>query len=111
MILDSLKTSFGSLNLTFETNKTVNYLDLKISLDNLTSHLDFSMYFKATNTFSYLKIDSNHPSYIFKNLTKSLLIRVRRICTKLNNYILYASLISKQLILRGYVKNDVDKIF
>ena len=111
LILESLKNSFGSLNLTFEMGKSVKYLDLEISIDKLTSYLDFSMYFKPTNTFSYLHIESNHPKYIFNNLVKSLLIRARRICSKINNFIYFASTISKQLISRGYNKNLIDKIF
>ena len=111
LILESLKNSFGSLNLTFEMGKSVKYLDLEISIDKLTSYLDFSMHFKPTNTFSYLHIESNHPKYIFNNLVKSLLIRARRICSKINNFIYFASTISKQLISRGYNKNLIDKIF
>ena len=109
--IDSLKNSFGSLRLTFEVNDKVKYLDLEIKRDDLTSYLDFSMYFKPTNTFSYLKIDSNHPKYIFKNLIKSLLIRVRRICSKFSNFIIFASKISFQLVSRGYSRTTIDKIF
>jgi hypothetical protein len=69
------------------------------------------MYFKPTNTFSYLLIDSNHPKYIFCNLIKSLLIRARRICSRLNKFIYFANVIGEQLISRGYNKTKIDKIF
>ena len=69
------------------------------------------MYFKPTNTFSYLHISSNHPKFIFSNLIKSLFIRAKRICSKLIKYIYFGSVISDQLISRGYERNLIDKIF
>jgi 6-pyruvoyl-tetrahydropterin synthase len=110
-LIDTLKTAFGKLELTIETNKIVKFLDLEICIDELTSNLDFSMYFKPTNTFSYLLTMSNHPKYIFSNLIKSLLIRARRICTRLNKFIYFGNVISEQLISRGYERVKIDKIF
>ena len=109
--LNSLKTAFGSLKLTFEIDKSVKFLDLEITRNSITSYLDFSMYFKPTNTFSYLQTSSNHPNYIFKNLIKSLLIRVRRICSRLSDFLFFSSTIGKQLLSRGYDKFLIDKIF
>ena len=43
--IDSLKTAFGSLKLTFDINKSAKFLDLEITRNSLTSYLDFSMYF------------------------------------------------------------------
>jgi hypothetical protein len=87
IVLESLKKSFGDLELTFNIEKIVNYLDLEITRNDVTSYLDFSLYFKPTNTFSYLHISSNHPKYIFSNLAKSLFIRGKRICSKLIKFI------------------------
>ena len=110
-LIDSLKNAFGRLKLTFEKGEIIKFLDLEITRDNITTNLDFSMYFKPTNTFSYLQIESNHPKHIFNNLAKSLLIRAKRICSKFNNYIFFASTIFKQLISRGYNSSLLDKIF
>ena len=77
-----MSTAFGSLKLNIITGKIVNFLDLNISIDFNSNFLDFDIYYKPTNTFSYLFISSNHPTYIFKNIIKSLFIRLRRICTK-----------------------------
>ena len=108
IVLDSLKTTFGDLDLTFNIEKTVNYLDLELTKNDLTSYLDFSLYFKPTNTFSYLQISSNHPKYIFNNLVKSLFIRAKRICSKFIKFIYFGSIISNQLISRGYDKRSVE---
>ena len=107
----SLNKSFGQLKLNIISNTIVNFLDLNITFDPLTSSLDFYLYTKPTNTFSYLYILSNHPPFIFKNIIKSLFIRIRRICTKLNNFILFSSILSKQLIKRGYNIDMINKIF
>jgi hypothetical protein len=104
IVLESLKKSFGDLELTFNIEKTVNYLDLEITRNDVTFHLDFSLYFKPTNTFSYLHISSNHPKYIFSNLVKSLFIRAKRICSKLIKFIYFGSVFSDQFISRGYFR-------
>ena len=102
--LESLRIAFGSLTLTFEIGKKVKFLDLQITRNVLTSYLDFTLYFKPTNTFSYLHISSNHPKYIFVNLIKSLLIRAKRICSTYNEFMYFASTIGLQLEDRGYDK-------
>jgi hypothetical protein len=75
------KSYFLNLKLNIIQSKVINFLDLEISLDILTKKLNFSLYVKPTNTFCYLHINSNHPKFIFNNIPKSLLIRIRRICT------------------------------
>jgi hypothetical protein len=91
-------------------DKTVQFLDLEISLDKLYNKLNFSLYIKKTNTFSYLNVNSNHPKHIFKNIPKSLFIRVRRICTKFTDYLYYCRLIYLHLIKCGYDANLLDKL-
>jgi len=110
-IIESLKIAFGSLTLNFETGNVVKFLDLEISIDLLSKRLNFCVYFKPTNTFSYLYIYSNHPNFIFKNIVKSILIRIRRICTKYSDFTFFYSLIYNQLILRGYESKTITKIF
>jgi hypothetical protein len=109
--LETLKSAFGSLTQTFEIGNKVKFLDLEITRNELTSYLDFSLYFKPTNTFSYLHTTSNHPIYIFKNLIKCLLIRAKRTCSKFNKFIYFASTISQQLVNRGYDRKLIDKTF
>ena len=107
----SFVDTFGKLKLNIVSNNTVNFLDLNISIDSITLSLDFSLYTKPTNTFSYLYILSNHPPYIFKNIIKSLFIRIRRICTKFSNFIFFSSKLSKQLTKRGYDINLINRTF
>lgn len=84
--IESLKTSFRNLTLNLEYGSKVVFLDLNLEIDPLTKMLDFTLYTKPTNTFSFLITSSNHPNHIFKNIPKSLFIRIRRNNTRLSNY-------------------------
>jgi hypothetical protein len=110
-VIESLKNAFGSLVLKTKVDKNVQFLDLDISVNEFTNRLNFKLFFKPTNTFCYLYIDSNHPSYIFKNIAKSLLIRIRRICTNLTDFVYFSSVLIRNLTNRGYDKTLLDKIF
>ena len=97
-----LKKHFGYLKLNIVTGETVNFLDLSISFDCISMKLHFSLYIKPTNSLSYLKISSNHPSHIFKNIPTSLFLRIRRICSSFADYLYFARILYAQLIKRGY---------
>jgi hypothetical protein len=108
--INEFTNTFDYLKLNICNDKTVQFLDLEISLDKLYNKLNFSLYIKKTNTFSYLNVNSNHPKHIFKNIPKSLFIRVRRICTKFTDYLYYCRLIYLHLIKCGYDANLLDKL-
>ena len=109
--IESLKNAFGNLKLNIVSDKIVNFLDLNIKLDRITNRLVFSVFFKETNTFSYLLIDSNHPDYICKNLPKSLFIRIRRICSNLVDFSYFSSVLSYHLTLRGYDLKLINRVY
>jgi hypothetical protein len=52
------------------------FLDLLISFDYITNKFGTDLYIKPTNTYYYLLTSSNHPKHIFKNIPKSLFIRI-----------------------------------
>jgi hypothetical protein len=97
-----LKRYFGYLKLNIVTGETVNFLDLTINFDTIQMKLHFSLYIKPTNSFSYLKTSSNHPSHIFKNIPTSLFLRIRRICSSFTDYLYFSRMLYFQLIKRGY---------
>jgi hypothetical protein len=109
LCLESLKNAFGSLTLNLVISKRQVFLDLELELDKITCKITFFVYFKPTNTFSYLYIESNHPTHIFKNLIKALFIRIRRICTFLCDYLYFSNIISNRLLKRGYDKSLIWK--
>jgi hypothetical protein len=93
---------FVYLKLNIVHSDNVAFLDLKISFDYLTNKFVTDLYIKPTNTFSYLLTSSNHPMHIFKNIPKSLFIRIRRICSNYIDYLFHSKKLIIQLFKRGY---------
>ena len=100
--LNNLIFHFKYLKLNAVCTDIVNFLDLNIHFDPIRQKIMFSLYIKPTNTFSYLLTNSNHPSFISKNLPKGIFIRVRRICSSILDYFYFTSKIALQLKSRNY---------
>ena len=98
---------FDYLKLNIVEDTSVNFLDLKISFNSIINKFEFSLYTKPTNTFSYLLPSSNHPLHIFKNIPKSLFIRIRRICTSYIDYLFHSRNLFVQLLKRNYNPKDI----
>jgi predicted GIY-YIG superfamily endonuclease len=108
--IKNFSSSFDYLKLNIVTGQKVTFLDLEISINNLTNKLEYSLYINPTNTFSYLRTDSNHPEFIFNNIPKSLMIRIRRICSSYDDFLYHSSLLIIRLINRGYTYKKLVKI-
>ena len=94
---------FQNLKLTLSCkNNVVNFLDLNISLDYTLSRIKVSLYIKPTQNFSFLLYNSNHPSFIFENSPKSILIRIRRNCSDLTDYLYFSNKYLYHFLKRGY---------
>ena len=93
----------------FHLGQVLIFFDLNISLNEITNSLTFKLYTKPTNTFSYLFFTSNHPETIFKNIPKSLFIRIRRICSSFHDYLYFSRILISQLVKRGFNFFDVNK--
>ena len=107
--INFLKFFFGYLKLNVVGGKTVNFLDLNISLNPITYKLKFNLFVKPTFTYSYVRTDSNHPPFIFKNIPKSVFFRIRRICSNLSDYLYHSFIFSQEFIKKGYDQNNVHK--
>lgn len=83
----SLCNNFNSLKLNIVSGYKINFLDLLISVDAQKNSFNFELYTKPTHSFQYLFHTSNHPEFIFKNIPKSLFIRLRRICSYYADYL------------------------
>ena len=115
--INFLINSFENLILNVVSNKIVNFLNLNITLCNLTGILLFSMYYKPTNVYSYLLTSSNHHKMIFKNIPYGLFLTIRRICSSFSDFLYYSRKIHFYLLKRGYdgvflqkVSNSVSKL-
>jgi hypothetical protein len=98
--ITSLHNSFDNLKLNIEHGDEVVFLDLKIKINKIINRIDFNLYIKPTNTFSYLLTNSNHP--VIPNIPKSLFIRLRRNNSRLFNYFYHANKLILNLRDRGY---------
>jgi hypothetical protein len=107
---EEFNTYFDGLELNIKCGDSVIFLDLIINICKLSNTLWFDLYIKPTNTFGYIKTNSNHPSKIILNVPKSLFIRIRRICTYLFDYLFHSRKLIQQLIQRGFIKDKIEKI-
>jgi len=97
-----LKKTLGELKLNILNGPIVNFIDLNISICILSKKLKFKLFIKPTNTFCYFPTHSNHPSCVFKNIPKSIFMRIRRICSSYSDFLFYCHLFIFQLLNRGY---------
>ena len=109
--LNKFKKNFLYLKLNIENKDTVNFFDFEIRFDELIGKLEFKLYIKPTNTFSYLLPVSNHPSHIFNNIPVSLFKRIRRICSNFIDFLYYGRILYIQLIKRNYNSNNLNGVF
>ena len=107
--INILKNHFDYLTLNIITQSSVNFLDLNITLNKVSGKLEFKLFLKPTNTFSYLLNSSNHPNFIFKNIPKGVLFRARRICTYLYDYFYFSRIFLTEFIKRGFDETLVNK--
>jgi len=108
--LQQFQEYFIYLEFTENTGDEINFLDLNISFNNLTKKLQFSVYIKPTNSFNYLRKNSDHPIHVFNSIPKSLFIRNRRICSNYSDYISICRIQLNQLIKLGHVKTSLIKL-
>ena len=98
-----------------QSTEKVNFLDVTVKLQQ--GVLATSLYSKPTDAHMYLNTSSNHPKHVIKNIPKGQFIRIRRICSNLNDYKSNSNILSVFLQKRGYsrealtdVINNVAKI-
>jgi hypothetical protein len=107
--INLLLKSFGDLKLNTVIGQAVNFLDLNISICKITRLLEFKLFIKPTNTFCYLPCHSDHPSFIFLNIPKSIFMRPRRICSSYSDFLFFCRLFLFQLLKRGYDYSNLRK--
>ena len=81
--------------------KKVNFLDTSVTLEN-DGTLSTNLYCKPASVHQYLNKQSCHPPHTITAIPKSQFIRIRRICTHLDDYSKNATLFIKIFLQRGY---------
>ena len=83
-------------------------MDTKIHI-TIDGSLHSDLYCKPTDAHNYLAYDSAHPEHIKKSLPYSQLLRVRRICSKLEDFDRNAVLLASHFHRRGYPDDIIEQ--
>ena len=70
--------------------------------------LETMLYSKPTDAPMYLNTSSNHPKHVIKNIPKGQFIRIRRICSNLDEYKRNCTILSEFLVKRGYNRKSLE---
>ena len=98
-------------NIRFEVNQSVekvNFLDVEVCFSGTT--LTTSLYSKPTDAHMYLNTTSNHPKHVVRNIPKGQFIRIRRICSNVEDFKYHAGTLSRFLVKRGYNPKSLTEI-
>ena len=100
--LDHLNQCHPTIKFTSEFSTTkVNFLDTTIHVD-LDGSLYTDLYCKPTDSHNYLRYESAHPHHCKGSLPYSQFLRVRRICTHLEDFDRNALMLAQHFDRRGY---------
>ena len=82
------------------------FLDVKVTKTE-EGQIKSELYVKPTDRTRYLHKDSDHPKHVKEGIAKGQFRRLRRICSKDEDYWRYGRQIEEKLTSRGYGKNQV----
>jgi len=107
--LNHLNTCHQTIKFTSEISySSVNFLDTTVLIDS-SGKLYTTLYCKPTDSHNYLSYESAHPLHTKRGLPYSQLLRVRRICHRIEDYDTNAELIGSHFIRRGYPPDLIEK--
>lgn len=108
-LLDNFKNIFPKLNLTISSGKTVQFLDLNVSIGQ-DYKFNLDLFIKKTNTFAYLDSRSNHTLQVFRGVIITLVHRIRKICTDFHRFYYHCNLLFTRLLAKGYSSSLIQNI-
>ena len=82
------------------STESVDFLDVKISIAE--KQIKTELFSKPTAAHLYVHRASDHPHHVIKAIPKSQFLRIRRICSEVNDYEKHANQFIKFFIKRGY---------
>ena len=104
--LQEANSYHSTLRFTAEvSNDKLVFLDTQSRLDE--DRICTDLYTKPTFTHQYLLPTSCHPKHCYKNISCSLALRLRCLCSDSNMFELRAKELANQLHSRGYLKRDI----
>jgi len=87
---------------------SVTFLDLEISIQPGSHGLSTTVFYKETDSHSYLLYSSSHPPTTKNSIPYSQFLRLRRICSRDEDFINQAAKMVTFFLARGYPRHVVD---
>ena len=109
LFLNHLNTCHPTIKFTSEHSLThISFLDTTVKIDD-ARNLFTDLFCKSTDSHNYLRFDSAHPSHCKDSLPHSQFMRIRRICSRLEDYDRNAIMLGKHFARRGYPSAVIEK--
>ena len=96
-----------NIKVTSDIGSSISFLDTTLTV-NSNGIINSSIYFKPTDSHTYLRYDSSHPKSCKDGIPYSQFIRLRRICSSQKDFDTQANSMSEFFIERGYPVNIVN---
>jgi hypothetical protein len=102
-----IKEIIAPLEITYEYSRTeINFLD--VTLYSFDDRIHYKTFHKPISKFSYLSPHSNHPAHTFIGFIRGELIRLRRTCSRMEDYRVESLCFNSRLQERGYSKSFIE---
>ncbi|XP_073417113.1 general transcription factor IIH subunit 5 isoform X1 [Dendrobates tinctorius] len=88
---------------------SIDFLDLKLRICG--NRIDTTLFRKATATNNVLHFDSFHPAHLCKGIPKGQFLRLRRNCSRTEDFINESRQLTNRFRERGYPKNIISGAF
>ena len=107
LFLDGINNFHPSIKFTAKWSyMSVTFLDTKSIVDD-EGRLVTDLYVNPTDTHQYLHRRSSHPGHCKRGVPNSHALRMRRICSRTENYLGRVNQLKGHLINKGYDKDEV----
>ena len=107
--IEHLNTCHPTIKFTSEQSTSeVNFLDTTVHITTAGT-LYTDLYSKPTDSHNYLRYDSAHPSHCKTSLPNSQFLRLRRICTRIEDYDKNATNLASHFLRRGYPQQLIEE--
>ncbi len=78
------------------------FLDINLSINHTTAKIDTTVHYKPTDSHAYLSYDSSHPRRCKDSIPYSQLLRLRRLCSDNEDFIIKTEEMISFFKARGY---------
>ena len=101
--INYMNTGHDTIKFTAEySRKKISFLDVTVKVDRHTNRLYTELFTKETDTQNYLHYSSAHPKHCKRGVPKGEFLRIRRNCTKLEDFDIHSEKRVKDYQERGY---------